>query len=338
MGFSRKFSRRSFLKKSAILSLPALISISPQKLFAANLNETEDWYERMKPLMVTYVSIAIKHKDRQEALSIIGEAFTYTEELIRLLSSWDQTSFISKLTERNIWQLRDVPNPVLKLIQYGEKVKKISQGRFSIFAKPVTDLWREAKESKELPPKKLLQERIQLVKNSAAQIKNSELQFSSSAPIDVGGVGKGLIADLVAQRLEVFGIKEARIACGGDLRFIGNGPWKVAIQSSDASLQEEELIFMGPMAVSTSGEYENSWEINGTKYHHLIDLTTGYPSTNAHAVTVVATNGALADAVASAALLMPNENLSGLKKSSGVHMLGQVPLNRESDVGEVIWL
>jgi len=151
-------------------------------------------------------------------------------------------------------------------------------------------------------------------------------------------VGKGLIADLVAQRLEVFGIKEARIACGGDLRFIGNGPWKVAIQSSDASLQEEELIFMGPMAVSTSGEYENSWEINGTKYHHLIDLTTGYPSTNAHAVTVVATNGALADAVASAALLMPNENLSGLKKSSGVHMLGQVPLNRESDVGEVIWL
>jgi thiamine biosynthesis lipoprotein len=63
------------------------------------------------------------------------------------------------------------------------------------------------------------------------------------------------------------------------------------------------------MAVATSGDYRNFFEYEGRRYSHLIDPRTGRPTThNLAAVTVVAHRAALADAWATALLVLgPDE-------------------------------
>ena len=41
-------------------------------------------------------------------------------------------------------------------------------------------------------------------------------------------------------------------------------------------------------AVASSGDYERFRIVNGVRYHHIIDVRTGWPATAASAVTVIA--------------------------------------------------
>ena len=53
-----------------------------------------------------------------------------------------------------------------------------------------------------------------------------------------------------------------------------------------------------PVFISTSGSYEKVFEKDGVKYHHILDLTTGYPVKNMLvSVTVKADSGLLSDAL-----------------------------------------
>ena len=56
--------------------------------------------------------------------------------------------------------------------------------------------------------------------------------------------------------------------------------------------------------VSTSGDYERYYFVDGVRYHHIIDPRTGYPASSGLAsATVISTDGAFADAFATAVIV-----------------------------------
>jgi len=62
---------------------------------------------------------------------------------------------------------------------------------------------------------------------------------------------------------------------------------------------------LSDVSVATSGDYRNFFEHNGQRYSHSIDPRTGHPVSDELAgVTVVSTNTAYADAVATAFLVL----------------------------------
>ncbi|HVS42495.1 MAG TPA: FAD:protein FMN transferase [Candidatus Dormibacteraeota bacterium] len=107
------------------------------------------------------------------------------------------------------------------------------------------------------------------------------------AAVDLGGVGKGWLADRLAERLE-----NAVVNLGGDLRALGAGPdgagWT-------AGLCDGSAVRVIDAGIATSGRAGRRWAGG----HHLVDPLTGRPAPGGpQAVTVVAATALHAEVLA----------------------------------------
>ena len=140
--------------------------------------------------------------------------------------------------------------------------------------------------------------------------------------IDIGGVGKGLAADLLAERLA--GYERFAIDCGGDLRLGGAmaDRWPIEVEVrhplTGAAAGSLEI---ADGAAATSGLDARVWRLDdGRVAHHLIDPATGEPAwTGLVGATAVGRTGVEAEALAKAALLSgPDEARRVLSERGGL--------------------
>lgn len=121
-------------------------------------------------------------------------------------------------------------------------------------------------------------------------------RLEPGAGIDLGGIAKGWMADRLRDSMG----PNALANLGGDLSAIGLGPagdgWPVGLGTTTLLLRDQ--------GAATSSVRRRRWG----EHHHLIDPRTGLPArTGLEEVSVVATNGAEAEVVAKAALLLGPE-------------------------------
>lgn len=119
--------------------------------------------------------------------------------------------------------------------------------------------------------------------------------------LDLGAIAKGYAADRAASVYREHGITSGLIDLGGNVVALGaaeNGlPWRVGIQ---APFQPRGTL-LGSLALRdasavTSGVYERVLEVDGRRYHHMIDPLTGHPfETDLASVTVVCASSMAAD-------------------------------------------
>lgn len=126
--------------------------------------------------------------------------------------------------------------------------------------------------------------------------------------LDPGGIGKGLAADLVVDRLCRAGATGASLAVGGDVAMAGQAPlgagWRVAVEHPDADRGPVAVVVVDRGGVATSSTRSRRWHHAGRAVHHVLDPRTGEPAvTDLAAVTVFASRGWLAEAHATSALL-----------------------------------
>lgn len=164
----------------------------------------------------------------------------------------------------------------------------------------------------------------------------------SGLHFDLGGVGKGWIADRALELLAQW--PSAVIDADGDLavRCAPGRCWDVAVEdprSPDTNLAVLRLAarqggLPGRWGVATSGISIHRWETDGRVRHHLIDPRTGSPAeTDVIQATVVAGSSVRAEALAKAAVIAGS--VQGFALLDRARVLGAVLLN---DRGEVLAL
>ena len=105
------------------------------------------------------------------------------------------------------------------------------------------------------------------------------------------------------------GIVSALVAGAGDIVASSPPPgergWSVGVAdpADDPALASRTLL-VRDAAVSTSGDSERFVEINGHRYSHIVDPTTGFGVERRASVTVVARDGTTADSLATAAFVL----------------------------------
>ena len=131
--------------------------------------------------------------------------------------------------------------------------------------------------------------------------------------IDFGGFVKEYAADVLATLCVDHGVKYGLINLGGDIKVIGphpdQKPWRVGIQHPRKPGNAIATLEMMAGGIATSGDYERYMIIDGKRYSHLLNPTTGQSIAPYYAsVSVVADACLLAGSFASIAMLKSQED------------------------------
>ena len=145
-----------------------------------------------------------------------------------------------------------------------------------------------------------------------------------AAAYDLGGFAKGLAIDRAIDRLRDSGIEHAIINAGGDLRAIGRRgerPWRIGIRHPREPGILASIEIAGDDSVFTSGDYERFFEVDGKRYHHIIDPRSGYPATETMSVTVIHSDAATADAAATALFVAGPDHWQRVARNMGIRFV-----------------
>jgi thiamine biosynthesis lipoprotein len=147
---------------------------------------------------------------------------------------------------------------------------------------------------------------------------------------DSGGTGKGLAADLIAERLR--GYSRFIVDCGGDIRIGGPDalvtPYEVFVEHPLTG-ERAFVLKLGSGGVATSGLNVRIWrDESGSYAHHLLDPATGKPAwTGLIGATALGDTAVEAETLAKTALLSGPEGGRAVLGDRGgllVHDSGQV--------------
>ena len=140
--------------------------------------------------------------------------------------------------------------------------------------------------------------------------------------LDVGAVAKGWAAQRVAETAPA----GLLISVGGNVCATGpkddsGTPWVVGIASPDGSEGYLHTLSVTGGAVVTSGDYQRYFQVNGVRYHHIIDPETLYPAAHFRSVTVICADSGLADALSTALFVLPLEEGQALAQKAGAEAM-----------------
>jgi thiamine biosynthesis lipoprotein len=157
---------------------------------------------------------------------------------------------------------------------------------------------------------------------SGLEVSGSMARIADGWSIDLGGIGKGLAADVVADELIAAGANSAYISLGGDIRASGEpvdaDGWNVPlIHPLTEQPFAHHTLFAGALVMSTTAL--RRWRRGGVDLHHLIDPRTGRPAeTDLLAVAVADQTAARGEALAKSAIVAGRSVGSALLRSAGV--------------------
>jgi thiamine biosynthesis lipoprotein len=123
--------------------------------------------------------------------------------------------------------------------------------------------------------------------------------------LDPGGIGKGIAADILANRALEQGALGILAEIGGDVRIGGTPPdgsqWRIDIEHPFVESQSLARVNLVDGAVATSSTLKRTWDNDGRTANHLIDVHTGESMvSDVVTVSVIAVSAGIAEVIAKA--------------------------------------
>ena len=251
-------------------------------------------------------------------------------ELIETAESlWSVTDQASEIHQANHsgGQPVSVSEETAALISFALEMAKQTNGALDPTIYPVLMAWGFTTNSKQVPSQQQIDTLLEQVDYTKIQLEGTTLTVPEGMQWDLGAVGKGYTADLVAEVLRKHGITSALISLGGNIHAIGSKPdgsdWRIGIRAPWES-GNLGILKISDAAVVTSGGYENYFEDDaGNVYWHILNPATGYPAdSGVQSMLIVGPEGKRCDALSTALFVMgPEEAEAYWRKNGGFEML-----------------
>ena len=267
--------------------------------------------------MGTSFRCSLYSSDEERADEAWDAARARIVELEGVASDYDAESELRRLCARPAGEWTVVSEDLAVLLARSKELSRMTGGAFDPTVGPFVRLWRRAHRSHELPDAERVAAAARSVGAEHLELKRGRARLLvEGMRLDLGGIAKGYALDEALLVLREHGIDRALLDGGGDVLAGAPPPnasgWKIAVRprGSDGPVWAMEL---DHQAVATSGDASQSVVIGLARYSHIIDPRTGEALVGSRAATVIASDGATADALASAVCVMGEAGIEMIK-------------------------
>ncbi|MEO0484752.1 MAG: FAD:protein FMN transferase [Pseudomonadota bacterium] len=276
----------------------------------------------------TYTIVAIDSTGALSRSKVQGAVDGVLASVNAQMSNWDAGSEVSLFNAARTTDAVAVSPEFAQVMAAAQEVHELSGGQFDVTTGPLIEAWGfgARKPGDAMPSDAAItaalaatgQSRQITVTDGALQKSNPEAEVYLSA------IGKGYGVDAVGEALAGLGIENFMVEIGGDMLTAGVNPqgdaWQIGIETPDAYDRTiQRIVGVSNMGLATSGDYRNYFEVDGQRYSHILDATTGRPITHKTAsATVMTENAMLADAWATGMLVLGSD--TGLELADALDM------------------
>lgn len=245
---------------------------------------------------------------------LLREAIGLCAEYEKLLSRTLQGSDIWNVNHAK-GEAVSVSDDTIRVLELALEVCGKSGGALDITIAPAVDLWDFKSGEAVIPAEDDIAAAMERVDYTKVILDGNTVRIPEGMQIDLGAVAKGYIADKVARFLSDKGVESAALNFGGNVIAMGGKPdgsgWNIGIQDPAAPTGDSAAVLsVQDLSVVTSGVYQRGFDLDGVRYHHILDSETGYPVQNGVAsVTIISSESALGDALSTACFAMGREGL-----------------------------
>lgn len=264
-------------------------------------------------LMDTTVTVSVFDQiSPEEAEQVFAAVFAEMERVEGLLSAHEPDSDIARIN-RGAGEMVTVAPETFRVLQVALDFSRVSGGAFDITIGPLRDYWneveqqhRELPEAPEVAPLQALVDyrQVELDEDGpGVRLENEHMA------LDLGGVAKGYAVDRAAEVLRQQGLESAMVDAGGDIALIGSRPggedYRIGVQHPRGENDVAAVLEASDTMIMTSGDYQRYIEVEGERFHHIIDPDTGYPArSGVISATVVGDEALEVDMMATALVVL----------------------------------
>ena len=251
---------------------------------------------------------------RADAPAAAEACFELYRRLDLELSEWKPGSPLSAVNRAAGERPVEVPEELLALVGRALEIGRATDGAFDASWAALWGLWDFRAAVPRVPDAAEIEARRQLVDYRRVVLDPAAHTLflpAAGMKLGLGGIAKGYALDRAAALLEARGFHDFLLTGGGQVVARGRRggrPWRIGVR--DPRGERDEVfarVEPGDGSLSTSADNESFFELDGVRYHHILDPRTGWPSRGLRSATVLHRDATLADALSTAVMVLGRE-------------------------------
>jgi thiamine biosynthesis lipoprotein len=270
-------------------------------------------------IMHAPISVSLPERAGEDAAAVVFDVFRDVE---REMNEWRPGSPLAAINEAAGREPVVVPEELFALIERGIEIGEMTGGAFDITWAALWGVWDFKADEPRVPADQELEARLDLIDFHRVRIDEAAGTVYLPEPgmkIGLGGIAKGYALDRAAEALRGAGVTSFLISAGGQVLvrgMRGDRPWRVGIRDPRSTMKDYfAFLEVTDTSVSTSGDYERFFILDGVRYHHILDPRTGRPARGLLSATVICADATLADALSTAMMVMGRDRALALAES-----------------------
>ncbi len=326
---------KKYAKSLLCLSLVFMLVGCSQNTKENEQTEQQEPVKRTEMLMGTVISVTLYDSTDE---TILDKVFDKVKKLEETFSINETGTEVDKINDNAGKEPVKVSDDTIEVVKEGLYYSDLSHGKFDITIGPLVKLWN-IPDATDIPTQEEIDAVIPLTNYKDVVVDESNKTVFLTKPgmmLDLGGIAKGYAADVISKMLTDEGVKSAIIDLGGNIfahgEKVSGDSWKIGIQNPFSTRGEiVGAISVKNKSIVTSGIYERYIEVNGVKYHHILNPETGYPyENNIAGITIISDKSTTGDALSTSVFALGIDE--GMKFIEGLDNVDAIFVTKDNEI------
>ncbi len=275
------------------------------------------------------VTITAYGKDKGKVEAAVRAAFDEISRIDAMTNRFNPDSELSQMNRDAYQKPVAVSDDLWSMLAVSVDNYTASQGTYDITLGTLSDVWGFGANKRTTPPtpEEVAAARATTgIQHLILDPAKKTVRFDIPGLIvDLGGIAKGYAVDLAAGKLRQDGVSAALVDAISSSQTIGDKPggvngWQIAVTNPrDPNSWLAEISVPGSTTINTSGDFQQYYDYQGVRYHHIMDPATGAPARASISVTILgANNSTEAEILTKAAFILGYPKGMDLMQQMGV--------------------